>query len=62
MTAKQLREHVTEQDQAELLQAQALKFLLAPEHITPAVLFLLSSASAAITGQNLVVDAGKFMH
>lgn len=61
MTAKQLREHVTPQDQADLLTAQALKFLLQPEHITPAVLFLLSSAASAITGQNLVVDAGKFM-
>ncbi len=61
MTPKQLREHVTEQDQADLLAAQALKFLLAPEHVTPAVMFLLSSAAAAITGQNLVVDAGKFM-
>jgi len=61
MTAKQVAEHVTPQDQAELLQAQALKFLLTPEHVTPAVLFLLSSASAAITGQSLVVDGGKVM-
>jgi D-xylose 1-dehydrogenase len=61
MTEKQLHEHVTEPDKADLLQAQALKFLLLPEHVTPAVLFLLSSAAAAITGQNLVVDAGKFM-
>ena len=61
MTEKQLREHVTEQDQTDLLQAQALKFLLEPRHVTPAVMFLLSSAAAAITGQNVVVDAGKFM-
>lgn len=61
MTDKQLRAHVTEQDKADLLEAQALKFLLEPRHVTPAVMFLLSSASAAITGQNLVVDAGKFM-
>ena len=61
MTEKQLREHVTEQDKQQLLADQSLKFLLKSEHVTPAVLFLLSSAAAAITGQNLVVDAGKHM-
>lgn len=61
MTRKQLARHVTPRDQSDLLEAQALKFLLAPEHVTPAVLFLLSPAAAAITGQNLVVDCGKFM-
>ena len=40
---------------------QSLKFLLEPHHIPPAVLFLLSSAVGAITGQNLVVDAGRIM-
>jgi len=61
MTEKQLREHVTEQDKADLLRDQALKFLLEERHITSAAMFLLSSAAAAITGQNLVVDAGKHM-
>lgn len=62
MTEKQLREHVTEADKEALLRDQALKFLLYPEHVTPAVLFLLGSGASAITGQNLVVDAGKFMY
>ena len=62
MTEKQMRERVRPGDQDRLLAEQSLKFLLLPEHITPAVLFLLSSASDAITGQNLVVDAGKFMY
>jgi len=61
MTEKQLRLHVTEDDKAGLLRDQALKFLLEPRHVSPAVLFLLGSASAAITGQELVVDGGKFM-
>ena len=61
MTAKQLREHATPKDRAELLKAQALKFLLTGEHVTPLTLFLLSRSAAGITGQNVVVDGGKFM-
>ena len=61
MTAKQLREHATPRDRAELVKAQALKFLLTEEHVTPLTLFLLSRSAAGITGQNVVVDGGKFM-
>jgi len=61
MTAKQLREHATPHDRAELIKAQALKFLLTAEHVTPLTLFLLSRSAAGITGQNVVVDGGKFM-
>ena len=61
MTAKQRREHATPRDRADLLKAQALKFLLTAEHVTPLTLFLLSRSAAGITGQNVVVDGGKFM-
>ena len=61
MTEKQLRVHVTEEDKAALLRDQALKFLLEPRHVTPAVLFFLGSASSGITGQEMVVDGGKVM-
>ena len=61
MTEKQLRKYVTEDDKKALLRDQALPFLLEPQHVSPSLLFLLSSASCVITGQNLVVDAGKFM-
>lgn len=62
MTDKQLRLYVDEEAKEGLLRDQALKFLLYPEHVTPAVLFFLSSASAAITGQHLVVDGGKVLY
>jgi NAD(P)-dependent dehydrogenase (short-subunit alcohol dehydrogenase family) len=49
-------------DKQDLLRDQALKFLLHPHHVTPVVMVLLSSAAGAMTGQNLVVDGGKFMY
>lgn len=61
MTKKQLREHASPRDRAELIEAQALKYLLTEEHVTPLTLFLLSRCAAGITGQNIVVDGGKFM-
>ncbi|TVQ18852.1 MAG: SDR family oxidoreductase, partial [Spirochaetaceae bacterium] len=61
MTERQLAEKVCDEDKRDLLRDQALKYLLDESHVTPATLFLLSRAAAGITGQNLVVDAGKVM-
>ncbi len=61
MTEKQLRKYVTENDKQMLLQVQSLKFLVEPHHISPVMLFFLSSAAGAVTGQNLVVDGGRVM-
>jgi len=61
MTEKQLRKYVTENDKKTLLEEQCLGFLVEPQHVSPVMLFFLSSAAVAVTGQNLVVDAGRVM-
>lgn len=40
------------------IELQCLKFRLEPAHVARAALFLAADDSAAITGQNLIVDAG----
>ena len=42
-----------------ILNAQALKFQLTPEHVVPMVLFLAADDSAGCTGQNFIVNAGN---
>jgi D-xylose 1-dehydrogenase len=60
MTEKQLRKYVTEQDKADLLRDQCVKHLIEAKHVSPVMLFLLSSAACAMSGQNLVVDGGRY--
>jgi NAD(P)-dependent dehydrogenase (short-subunit alcohol dehydrogenase family) len=60
MTEKQLRKYVSEEDKKELLRDQCVKHLIEAKHVSPVMLFLLSSAACAISGQNLVVDGGKY--
>jgi D-xylose 1-dehydrogenase len=59
MTEKQLRRYVTEQDKLDLIRDQCVKHLLEAKHVSPVMLFLLSSGACAMSGQNLVVDGGK---
>ena len=60
MTEKQLRKYVSEEDKQELLRDQCVKHLIEAKHVSPVMLFLLSSAAGAMSGQNLVVDGGKY--
>jgi len=58
MTERQRRLWMTPDYVAEIMQRQSLKRELIPEDVAKAVLFLASEESAAITGQNFVVDGG----
>ena len=57
-TEKQRRLVLTPEYEAEILAAQALKRLLAPEEVARLALFLASDDSSAITGQCHIIDGG----
>ncbi|TVP49186.1 MAG: SDR family oxidoreductase [Halomonas sp.] len=58
MTERQLERWIGPNDEAAIQERQCLKFRLEPEHIAPAALFLASTESCAISGQELAVDGG----
>lgn len=58
MTDRQRRLWMTPEYLSEIMQRQSLKRELTPEDVADSVLFLASEQSAAMTGQNLIVDGG----
>jgi NAD(P)-dependent dehydrogenase (short-subunit alcohol dehydrogenase family) len=58
MTERQRRLWMTPDYLAEIMQRQTLKRELTPDDVADSVLFLASEQSAAMTGQNLIVDGG----
>ncbi len=60
MTERQEREYVTDEVRALLAERQCQPELIDPEEIGRVALFLGSSASSAITGQEILADRGWF--
>jgi NAD(P)-dependent dehydrogenase (short-subunit alcohol dehydrogenase family) len=58
MTERQLRLWIDEAARRQILDAQCLKRLLAPDDIAAMALFLAADDSAMCTGQDLIVDGG----
>lgn len=62
MTPRQLAEKIDEAGKRDLVRTQCVKMLLTAQHVTPLTLFLLSRASLGMSGQNVVVDGGKYLY
>ncbi|MEO0982742.1 MAG: SDR family oxidoreductase [Pseudomonadota bacterium] len=60
MTEKQKKLWLTDEAEAELMEAQALKEKIRPEDVADLALFLASDASRMITGGLHVIDAGRW--
>jgi NAD(P)-dependent dehydrogenase (short-subunit alcohol dehydrogenase family) len=60
MTERQLEQFVDDETKAFILERQCQPALLQPSEIAEVALFLASSASAAITGQEILADRGWY--
>lgn len=60
MTERQLRQFVTAATKKVIRRAQCIPDLMQPEEIASVALFLASSASVGMTGQELLVDRGWY--
>ena len=58
MTERQLEEHVTPSVKRMLRKEQCVPDLIQPEEVADVALFLASTASRAMTGQEILVDRG----
>jgi NAD(P)-dependent dehydrogenase (short-subunit alcohol dehydrogenase family) len=58
MTERQLRQYVTPAIRRLIKRSQSIPDLIQPEEIARVALFLASDSSAAITGQEILVDRG----
>ncbi len=58
MTARQLKEFVTPSVKRSLRRLQCIPLLIRPDEIAEVALFLISRASCAITGQEILADRG----
>ena len=60
LTERQLRDWISEEDKAAILERQCLKRPMAGDDVAEMVLFLASTASRGCTGQEFKVDGGNF--
>ena len=60
MTDRQLKQHVRPATKQHIRQSQCLPDLIQPEEIAEVATFLISNASRAITGQEILVDRGWY--
>lgn len=60
LTARQLRDWISEDDKASIIERQCLKRALAEDDVAEMALFLGSNASRGCTGQEFRVDGGNF--